>query len=94
MSATMEVMSGRPASALNPDAPLFVPMAYRAVEDFSDEWWDLVKSTAWFRDYWLRECFLEEAEARDGAGFIDEEEEGSSLPEIYDIFEGYQQREH
>ncbi|CAA6654682.1 unnamed protein product [Spirodela intermedia] len=43
----MEVMSDRPASALNPDAPLFVPMAYRAVEDFSDEWWDLVKSTAW-----------------------------------------------
>ncbi|KAK6135759.1 hypothetical protein DH2020_030454 [Rehmannia glutinosa] len=44
-------------SALNPNAPMFVPSAYRAVEDFSDQWWDLVHSTPWFRDYWLRECF-------------------------------------
>ncbi|GAB4832013.1 hypothetical protein Ancab_006030 [Ancistrocladus abbreviatus] len=44
-------------SSLNPYAPIFVPMAYRAVEDFSDEWWDLVHSSPSFRDYWLRECF-------------------------------------
>lgn len=44
-------------SALNPHAPIFVPSAYRAVEDFSDEWWDLVQSCPWFRDYWIRECF-------------------------------------
>ncbi|KAK6156072.1 hypothetical protein DH2020_010320 [Rehmannia glutinosa] len=44
-------------SALNPNAPMFVPSAYRAVEDFSDQWWDLVHSTPWFRDYWIRECF-------------------------------------
>ncbi|KAL2227367.1 UNVERIFIED_CONTAM: hypothetical protein Sindi_2095400 [Sesamum indicum] len=44
-------------SALNPNAPIFVPSAYLAVEDFSDEWWDLVQSSPWFRDYWLRECF-------------------------------------
>ncbi|XP_073146656.1 protein EARLY RESPONSIVE TO DEHYDRATION 15-like [Henckelia pumila] len=44
-------------SALNPNAPIFVPSAYRQVEDFSDQWWDLVQSSPWFRDYWLRECF-------------------------------------
>ncbi|KAL3524025.1 hypothetical protein ACH5RR_016859 [Cinchona calisaya] len=44
-------------STLNPKAPIFVPLAYRAVEDFSDEWWDLVHSSPWFRDYWLQECF-------------------------------------
>ncbi|GMH19340.1 hypothetical protein Nepgr_021181 [Nepenthes gracilis] len=44
-------------SSLNPNAPIFVPMAYRAVEDFSDQWWDLVRSCSGFRDYWLQECF-------------------------------------
>ncbi|XP_073016103.1 protein EARLY RESPONSIVE TO DEHYDRATION 15-like [Primulina eburnea] len=44
-------------SALNPNAPIFVPSVYRQVEDFSDQWWDLVQSSPWFRDYWLRECF-------------------------------------
>nr|GMC63810.1 staphylococcal-like nuclease CAN2 [Ipomoea batatas] len=42
-------------STLNPNAPIFVPSAYRAVEDFSDQWWDLIRSSPWFRDYWLRE---------------------------------------
>ncbi|KAI8559106.1 hypothetical protein RHMOL_Rhmol04G0148700 [Rhododendron molle] len=41
------------ASTLNPNAPLFIPAAVRQVEDFSPEWWDLVNSAAWFRDYWL-----------------------------------------
>jgi hypothetical protein len=27
------------------------------VEDFSDQWWALVQSSAWFRDYWLQERF-------------------------------------
>lgn len=45
------------ASTLNPNAPMFVPSAYRAVEDFSDQWWALVESSPWFRDYWLQECF-------------------------------------
>lgn len=44
-------------STLNPNAPIFVPFAYRAVEDFSDQWYDLVHSSPWFRDYWLHECF-------------------------------------
>lgn len=44
-------------STLNPNAPMFVPSAYRAVEDFSDQWWSLVESSPWFRDYWLTERF-------------------------------------
>ncbi|XP_003633435.2 protein EARLY RESPONSIVE TO DEHYDRATION 15 [Vitis vinifera] len=55
----MEVISRTPpsSSTLNPNAPLFVPLAYRTVEDFSDQWWALVQSSPWFRDYWLQECF-------------------------------------
>ncbi|GKU92196.1 hypothetical protein SLEP1_g5959 [Rubroshorea leprosula] len=52
----MEVISQR-SSALNPNAPIFVPLAYRTVEDFSEQWWALVHSSPCFRDYWLRECF-------------------------------------
>ncbi|KAF3793268.1 EARLY RESPONSIVE TO DEHYDRATION 15 protein [Nymphaea thermarum] len=59
----MEVLSRSATSSLNPDAPLFVPWAYQAVEDFSKEWWDLIQSSAWFRDYWLEERFDEEADA-------------------------------
>ncbi|XP_052177827.1 protein EARLY RESPONSIVE TO DEHYDRATION 15-like [Diospyros lotus] len=54
----MEVMSRQMrSSSLNPNAPMFVPAAYRAVDDFSDEWWSLVHSSPWFRDYWLQERF-------------------------------------
>ncbi|GER52528.1 dehydration-induced protein ERD15, partial [Striga asiatica] len=40
-------------STLNPNAPLFIPAAVRQVEDFSAEWWDLVTTSTWFRDYWV-----------------------------------------
>ncbi|MCL7027680.1 hypothetical protein MKW94_030117, partial [Papaver nudicaule] len=56
----MDIMSSTPTlttSSLNPNAPLFIPRAYQAVEDYSDEWWELIQSSPWFRDYWLRECF-------------------------------------
>ncbi|XP_030931539.1 protein EARLY RESPONSIVE TO DEHYDRATION 15-like [Quercus lobata] len=54
----MEVISQRTSSStLNPNAPLFVPLAYRTVEDFSDQWWELVQSSPWFREYWLQERF-------------------------------------
>ncbi|TVU47025.1 hypothetical protein EJB05_06601, partial [Eragrostis curvula] len=43
------------SSSLNPNAPLFIPSAYLQVEDFSPQWWDLVTTTAWFRDHWSRE---------------------------------------
>ncbi|XP_076884013.1 protein EARLY RESPONSIVE TO DEHYDRATION 15-like isoform X2 [Bidens hawaiensis] len=58
----MHVMArenGLLTSSLNPNAPMFVPAAYRNVEDFSDQWWSLVQSSPSFRDYWLRECFSE-----------------------------------
>ncbi|GMP86606.1 hypothetical protein CsSME_00039321 [Camellia sinensis var. sinensis] len=45
------VSGGR--STLNPNAPLFIPAAVRQVEDFSPEWWELVTTASWFRDYWL-----------------------------------------
>ncbi|XP_028782255.1 protein EARLY RESPONSIVE TO DEHYDRATION 15-like isoform X1 [Neltuma alba] len=56
----MLVMSSAPtitSSPLDPNAPLFVPMFFRTVEDFSDQWWHLVHSSPCFRHYWLRECF-------------------------------------
>ncbi|XP_065851926.1 uncharacterized protein [Euphorbia lathyris] len=50
--AEMALVSGG-RSTLNPDAPLFIPAAYRQVEDFSPEWWQLVTTSTWYRDYWL-----------------------------------------
>lgn len=47
------VSGGR--STLNPNAPLFIPAAFRQVEDFSPEWWQLVKTSKWFHDYWLQQ---------------------------------------
>ncbi|PWA96272.1 hypothetical protein CTI12_AA041670 [Artemisia annua] len=49
----MDVMprqQGLPSSALNPNAPMFVPLAYRNVEDFSDQWWSLVHYDTFFPD--------------------------------------------
>lgn len=40
-------------SALNPNAPLFIPASLRQVEDFSPEWWELVTTSTWFHNYWL-----------------------------------------
>lgn len=48
----MKLLSGRSFS-LNPNAPIFIPFTLRNVEDFSPEWWELVKTSPWFRDYWL-----------------------------------------
>lgn len=69
----MEIMSHRSASTLNPNAPLFVPLSYRTVEDFSDQWWALVQSSPWFRDYWLEERFYDP-------------ESEPSFSDIYDSF--------
>ncbi|XP_068668232.1 protein EARLY RESPONSIVE TO DEHYDRATION 15-like [Aristolochia californica] len=80
----MDVISRPMVSNLNPNAPLFVPWAYRAVEDFSDEWWQLVHSSAWFRDYWLQECFQEPESDLD---FLDNDD--LLLPEIDAVFDGY-----
>ncbi|KAL3819742.1 hypothetical protein ACJIZ3_005647 [Penstemon smallii] len=45
------VSGGR--STLNPNAPPFIPAAVRQVEDFSPEWWNLVTTSTWFKNYWL-----------------------------------------
>ncbi|KAL9237934.1 hypothetical protein vseg_012425 [Gypsophila vaccaria] len=42
-------------STLNPNAPVFIPAAFRQVEEYSPEWYDLISSSMWFRDYWLRQ---------------------------------------
>ncbi|WCJ19970.1 Protein EARLY RESPONSIVE TO DEHYDRATION 15 [Euphorbia peplus] len=77
----MEVISR--ASSLNPNAPLFVPMAYQTVEDFSDQWWNLVHSSPWFRDYWIQERFEDPQ-----MGFGDDDVFEPSLPEDLDSFFG------
>nr|DAD29512.1 TPA_asm: hypothetical protein HUJ06_030980 [Nelumbo nucifera] len=51
----------RMRSTLNPNAPLFIPAAYQQVEDFSPEWWELVKTSTWFMDYWLAQHQEEES---------------------------------
>ncbi|KNA18937.1 hypothetical protein SOVF_066110 [Spinacia oleracea] len=70
------------SSRLNPNAPIFVPMrSYQTVEDFSDQWWDLVHSSPCFRDYWLQDCF-DDVDV-DGDCQIDE----FDLPDFDDAFD-------
>ncbi|KAI4306905.1 hypothetical protein L6164_030145 [Bauhinia variegata] len=79
----MEVISsGRSSSSLNPNAPVFVPLAYRTVEDFSEQWWALVRSSPWFRDYWLRERFQDPENDPSFSDFDD-----AALPDEDDLFE-------
>ncbi|KAF7824649.1 protein EARLY RESPONSIVE TO DEHYDRATION 15-like [Senna tora] len=78
----MALVSGR-TSALNPNAPLFIPAALHQVEDFSPQWWELVKTSTWFHDYWLsqhkEEYFGESADDTT----VDELE--IMLPEAFDM---------
>ncbi|CAL1380840.1 unnamed protein product [Linum trigynum] len=53
----MDVMFAHQQSSLNLNAPMFVPMAYQAVEDFSKQWWSFIQSSTWFRDYWFLERY-------------------------------------
>ncbi|CAN1173439.1 Protein EARLY RESPONSIVE TO DEHYDRATION 15 [Linum perenne] len=81
------VSGGR--STLNPDAPLFVPAAYRQVEDFSPEWWQLVTTTAWYKDYWLtehqnEEGFYNNAE-NDVDNTLDTKDVAALLPDSFDL---------
>ncbi|KAF2289324.1 hypothetical protein P3X46_009215 [Hevea brasiliensis] len=81
------VSGGR--STLNPDAPLFIPAAYRRVEDFSPEWWQLVTTSTWYRDYWL-------SQHQDEEGFYDNTEDdgfdgndvADLLPDTFDFDAG------
>ncbi|KAJ1297116.1 hypothetical protein BS78_01G353200 [Paspalum vaginatum] len=68
------------SSSLNPDAPLFIPAALLQVEDFSPQWWELVTTTAWFRDHWSREHthldeMAEELEL-EAAGLLPDDDDG------------------
>ncbi|KAF5470099.1 hypothetical protein F2P56_010642 [Juglans regia] len=80
------VSGGR--STLNPNAPLFIPAAFRLVEDFSPEWWQLVTTSTWYRDYWLsqhqgEDGFSDNAEDDfDGINLVD------LLPETFEFDDG------
>ena len=65
------------SSSLNPNAPLFIPAAFRRVEDFSPEWWELVKTTAWFRDHWFHQHQLHE----ELSAFADDADVAALLPD-------------
>ncbi|XP_062188332.1 protein EARLY RESPONSIVE TO DEHYDRATION 15-like [Phragmites australis] len=69
------------SSSLNPNAPLFIPAAYRQVEDFSPEWWELVKTTAWFRDHWFRQHQLHEEEYAAALALPDDVDVAALLPD-------------
>ncbi|KAL0725751.1 hypothetical protein Bca4012_040350 [Brassica carinata] len=49
----MSTVVDRSVSTLNPNAPVFDPVGFREVEDFSPKWWELVTTSKWFRDFWL-----------------------------------------
>ncbi|KAJ6387899.1 hypothetical protein OIU77_026458 [Salix suchowensis] len=75
-------ISGR--TTLNPNAPLFIPNVYRQVEDFSPEWWELVKTSTWFRDFWLSQ---HPEESFDGNAGADDDDLADFLPEDLDVEE-------
>ncbi|XP_009414958.2 protein EARLY RESPONSIVE TO DEHYDRATION 15 isoform X1 [Musa acuminata AAA Group] len=80
--STMAASSGATGkSMLNPDAPLFIPMAFQQVEDFSAEWWELVKTTTWFREHWLHQH--QDQETFDAAD--DDEDVINLLPDSFDL---------
>jgi hypothetical protein len=74
------LISGR--TTLNPNAPLFIPNVYLQVEDFSPEWWELVKTSTWFRDFWLSQ---HPEESFDGSAGADDDDLTDLLPEDLDV---------
>ncbi|XP_057461987.1 protein EARLY RESPONSIVE TO DEHYDRATION 15-like [Actinidia eriantha] len=77
------VSGGR--STLNPNAPLFIPAAVRQVEDFSPEWWDLVNSAAWFRDYWISQQQGEDGFYANGENDFSGTDVADLLPDSFDL---------
>ncbi|URE37565.1 polyadenylate-binding protein-interacting protein [Musa troglodytarum] len=79
MMSTVAAPSGATGkSMLNPNAPLFIPMAFQQVEDSSAEWWELVKTTTWFREHWLRQ-------RQDQETFDADEDVTNLLPDSFDL---------
>uniref|UniRef100_A0A1J3CS87 Polyadenylate-binding protein-interacting protein 2 n=1 Tax=Noccaea caerulescens TaxID=107243 RepID=A0A1J3CS87_NOCCA len=76
----MSAMVNRRVSTLNPNAPVFDPVGFRQVEDFSPKWWELVTTSKWFRDFWLSANSEYEFVGGGGGGeFSDMEEEFEEL---------------
>ncbi|XP_022153878.1 protein EARLY RESPONSIVE TO DEHYDRATION 15 [Momordica charantia] len=78
----MALASVEGRSTLNPNAPLFIPAAYQ-VEDFSPQWWQLVTTSTWYRDYWL-------SQHQEESDFYIEDDFNSNdiadlLPEAFDL---------
>ncbi|KAJ4978215.1 hypothetical protein NE237_008995 [Protea cynaroides] len=78
----MAVVSGR-TSTLNPNAPIFIPAAFRQVDDFSAEWWELVKTSTWFRDYWLSQH--QEEPSFISSSVDDDDDIANLLPDSFDL---------
>eukprot|EP00271_Cylindrocystis_brebissonii_P014291 TRINITY_DN35603_c0_g1_i1.p2 TRINITY_DN35603_c0_g1~~TRINITY_DN35603_c0_g1_i1.p2 ORF type:complete len:122 (-),score=25.67 TRINITY_DN35603_c0_g1_i1:1524-1889(-) len=83
----MAIIAQMPASALNPAAQDFVPAHFLETEDFSPEWWSLVKVDSAFREYWLRERFVAD-EAEEDELSIEDLDELSVIEEYLDWEEG------
>ncbi|CAN0890536.1 Protein EARLY RESPONSIVE TO DEHYDRATION 15 [Linum grandiflorum] len=81
------VSGGR--STLNPDAPPFIPAAYKQVEDFSPEWWQLVTTTTWYKDYWISQHQNEEGLYNDAQDVhddgLDSKDIAGLLPDTFDL---------
>lgn len=77
----MALVSGT-RSSLNPKAEPFIPMSYRLVEDFSPAWWELVKASSWYRDYWLSQLGDDDFGANDCGDAFDFDDD--MIPEIID----------
>ncbi|XP_044505571.1 protein EARLY RESPONSIVE TO DEHYDRATION 15 [Mangifera indica] len=85
----MALVSGG-TSRLNPNAPLFIPAAFRQVVDFSPEWWQLITTSTWYREYWLSQHQGED-------GFYDNDQDdldfdstnvADLLPDTFDLDAG------
>lgn len=80
----MALVTGR-SSALNPNAPLFIPAAFRQVEDFSPQWWELVKSSTWFHNYWLSQHKEEDFVESGGNDATNDDDIEHMLSETFDL---------
>ncbi|KAF7819071.1 Protein EARLY RESPONSIVE TO DEHYDRATION 15 [Senna tora] len=70
------VSGGR--STLNPNAPIYIPAAFRQVEDFSPEWWQLVTTLTWYHDYWL-------SQQQDEGGYYNNAEDEFDSSDVLDL---------
>jgi hypothetical protein len=77
-------------STLNPNAPLFVPAAYRVPEDFSPEWWILMETSPAFRGCWMSERL---AGSEEQVLFDEDFEELADLEEFLQYQEQQQQQQ-